>query len=197
MVGGGGNHHSLKLPLSPFIIYLALNLAYSLKLKHIAILDIFIIASGFVIRLFVGAIAINVPLSHWIIITTFLLALFLALAKRRDDVLLFECGIKVRQNIDGYNITFLDTSMAVCASLVMIAYIFYSIDEGVNARLGTHNLYFTSVFVLLGIFRYMQIVFVGKDSSDPAKILLKDRFLQIIIIAWILSFIGMIWWGSG
>lgn len=155
-------------------------------------MDIFIIASGFVIRLFVGSIAINVPLSHWIIITTFLLALFLALAKRRDDVILLERGIKARRNIVGYNRAFLDIAMGICASLVMVAYIFYSIDEGVNARFGTHNLYFTSVFVLLGIFRYMQITFVYKDSSDPAKILLKDRFLQIVIFAWVCAFVGIV-----
>ena len=141
------------------------------------------------IRLFVGANAISVPLSHWIIITTFLLALFLALAKRRDDVILLEKGIKTRRNINGYNLIFLDIAMGICSSLVMVAYIFYSIDDGVNARLGTRNLYFTSAFVLLGIFRYMQIAFVEKDSSDPARILLKDRFLQITILAWFFAFI--------
>lgn len=155
-------------------------------------MDIFIIASGFVIRLFAGSIAISVPLSHWIIITTFLLALFLALAKRRDDVILLERGIKARRNIVGYNRTFLDIAMGICASLVMVAYIFYSIDEAVNTRFGTHNLYLTSAFVLLGIFRYMQITFVYKDSSDPAKILSKDRFLQITILAWICAFIGIV-----
>ena len=144
------------------------------------------------IRLFVGANAINVPPSHWIIITTFLLALFLALAKRRDDVILLERGIKARHNINGYNHTFLDIALSICASLVMVAYIFYSIDEAVNAHFNTHNLYITSVFVLLGIFRYMQITFVKKDSSDPAKILLKDRFLQLTILAWVASFVGIV-----
>ena len=186
---GGGHNKGIFIA---FGIYLLLNLAYSLKLKYIAILDIFIIASGFVIRLFIGANTINVPLSHWIIITTFLLALFLALAKRRDDVILLESGIKARHNIDGYNRTFLDIAMGICGSLVMVTYIFYSIDEGVNARFGTHNLYFTSVFVLLGIFRYMQLAFVKNDSSDPSKILLKDRFLQLTILAWVASFVGIV-----
>lgn len=143
-----------------------------------------------------GASILNITLSHWIIITTFLLALFLALAKRRDDVILLEKGIKARQNIDGYNRTFLDIAMAICSSLVMVAYIFYSIDESVNARFGTHNLYMTSTFVLLGIFRYMQLAFVQENSGNPSQILLKDRFLQITILAWIVSFAGLIWYAN-
>ena len=134
-------------------------------------------------------------LSHFIIITTFLLALFLALAKRRDDVLLLERGIEARKSVVAYNRTFLDCSMAVCASLAMVAYIFYSIDEGVVGRFGTPNLYLTSIFVLLGIFRYMQLAFVSEDSGNPSRILLKDRFLQGCILAWILSFLGIILWG--
>ena len=140
------------------------------------------------LRLWVGALVIAIGLSHWIVITTFLLAVFLALAKRRDDILLLESGKKVRNNIDGYNRVFLDIAMGISASLVMVAYIFYSIDEGVNERLHTHNLYLTSVFVLLGIFRYMQITFVLQKSSSPSKILLRDRFLQLVILAWLGSF---------
>lgn len=173
----------------PFFFYVALNLAYSLSLKHIAILDIFIIASGFVIRLFVGSNATNIPLSHWIIITTFLLALFLALAKRRDEVML---DSSTSPKYASYNRTFLDIAMSISASLVMVAYIFYSIDLGVNSRFGTHNLYLTSVFVLLGIFRYMQLTFVKNDSGDPARILLKDRFLQCTILAWFVSFVAIV-----
>ncbi len=176
--------------LVPICCYIILNLLYSLKLKHIAIADVFIISVGFVLRLWIGAIGIHISLSHWIIITTFLLALFLALAKRRDDVLLLENhNIKARNNINGYNKTFLDIAMAISASLVIVSYIFYSIDENANERMHTNNLYLTSIFVLLGIFRYMQITFVENNSSNPSKILLKDRFLQIVVLAWIASFI--------
>lgn len=179
---------------APIIIYIVLNLAYCLYLKHIAIVDVFCIASGFVLRLWVGALVIAIGLSHWIVITTFLLAVFLALAKRRDDILLLESGTKVRKNIDGYNRAFLDIAMGISASLVMVAYIFYSIDESVNERLHTHNLYLTAVFVLLGIFRYMQITFVLQKSSSPSKILLHDRFLQLVILAWLASFIIIGFW---
>ena len=179
------NNLEFFLFFSPFIFYFFLNLLYSFYLKHIAILDIFIIASGFVIRLFVGSNATNIPLSHWIIITTFLLALFLALAKRRDEVMLDSTQPKY----SAYNRIFLDVAMGISASLVMVAYIFYSIDLGVNERFGTHSLYLTSVFVLLGIFRYMQITFIKLDSGDPARILIKDRFLQCTILAWFVSFL--------
>lgn len=91
-----------------------------------------------------------------------------------------------------YNRTFLDIAMSISASLVMVAYIFYSIDFEVNHRFGTSKLYFTSVFVLLGIFRYMQITFINNDSGDPAKILLKDIFLQGTILAYLLVFIAIV-----
>lgn len=173
----------------PTVIYVVINLLYSFKLKHIPILDIFIIASGFVIRLFVGALAIDVPLSEWIIVMTFLLALFLALAKRRDDVILYETsGEKMRKVIDGYNRQFLDIAMAVSASIVMIAYILWSISSEVKLRLHSDHLYLTSVFVLAGIFRYMQIAFVEQKSGNPSKIVLQDRFLQGVILCWLLSF---------
>ena len=175
-------------------LYLVVNILYSLWLKNIAVIDVFIIAFGFVLRLWIGAICFDISLSHWIVIVTFLLALFLALAKRRDDcVLLEKSGQKMRQNIESYNRTFLDVAMSVSASLVMVAYIFYSIDEVVAQRFGTDNLYFTSVFVLLGIFRYLQITFVQKRSSNPSRILLTDRFLQIVILLWLVCFMGLVY----
>ncbi|WP_253248261.1 hypothetical protein [Helicobacter sp. 12S02634-8] len=168
------------------MIYIVLNILYTLKLKHIPILDIFIIAAGFDVRLFVGAFAGGVVLSEWIIIMTFLLALFLALAKRRDDVILQESGgVKMRKVIDGYNKQFLDIAMAISASIVMLAYIFWSISLEVRERLHSDYLYLSSVFVLAGIFRYMQITFVENRSGSPSKIVLKDRFLQVVILCWL------------
>ncbi|CAB1275729.1 UbiA prenyltransferase family protein [Candidatus Nitrosacidococcus tergens] len=176
------------------IIYLILNFAYSLKLKHIAIIDIVIIASGFVIRLFVGAEATQVVLSHWIIVMTFLLALFLSLAKRRDDVLIYlNTDQKLRKVIDGYNLQFLDLSMIMCASIVILAYILWSISAEVAYRLHTDNLYLTSVFVLLGVLRYMQITFVEERSGNPSKILLRDLFIQFTLMGWIGAFIWILY----
>jgi len=170
-------------------IYLILNLAYTIKLKHVTIIDIFIIASGFILRLFTGAAATDVPLSMWIIIVTFLLALFLGFAKRRDDVLIhLETGNKTRKLIDGYNLEFLNLSMSIMSSVIIVAYIMYTVSEDVISKLHSDKLYITVIFVILGIMRYLQISLVEKDSGSPTDILAKDRLIQISIILWIITF---------
>lgn len=157
-------------------------------------MDIFIIAIGFVLRLFIGAITIQAFLSEWIILMTFLLALFLALAKRRDDIVLSEKNNrKMRQVIDGYNRQFLDIAMAMSAAIVVIAYILWSVSPEVQERLHSKYLYLSGVFVLIGIFRYMQITFVENKSGNPARIVLKDKFLQIVIICWLVSLVILIY----
>ncbi len=169
--------------------YILLNIAYSFYLKHVAILDISIIAIGFVLRLFVGAAATGIYLSMWIVIMTFLLALFLALAKRRDDVLLFlDTGKRMRKVIDGYNIQFIDTAMMIMASVVIVAYISYTTSPEVVQRLQNEHLYLTALFVIIGIMRYMQISFVKQDSGSPTKIILKDIFIQLTLVSWVVAF---------
>ncbi len=171
------------------LVYVFMNIAYSFFFKHIAILDITIIAIGFVIRLFVGAFITNIHLSKWIVIMTFLLALFLALAKRRDDVLIFlDTGEKMRKVVDGYNLKFLDTSMAIMASIVIVSYISYTASTEVIQRFNSEYLYLTAFFVILGIMRYLQISFVLKNSGNPTKIVLTDRFIQLSIVGWIATF---------
>ena len=170
-------------------LYIALNIAYSFYLKHFAILDICIIAIGFVLRLFVGATVTSITLSMWIVIMTFLLALFLALAKRRDDVLLYmDTGKKMRKVIDGYNIQFIDSAMAIMASVVIVAYIIYTTSSEVVQRLNTQYLYLTALFVIIGVMRYLQISFVKQDSGSPTKIILKDIFIQLTLLFWVMSF---------
>ncbi len=169
--------------------YVLLNVAYSLLLKHIAILDIAIIATGFVLRLFVGAAVTEIELSMWIVVITFLLALFMALAKRRNDVLLFlNTGTKTRKVIDGYNLRFLDSAMAIMASVVIVSYILYTISAEVLEELHSNYLYLTALFVILGILRYMQIAFVDEDSGSPTEIFWKDRFTQLNLLCWVLVF---------
>jgi len=170
-------------------IYFVLNIFYSIKLKHIAILDIFIIATGFVLRLFAGSVVTGINLSMWIILMTFLLAIFLALAKRRDDVLLSLDGQETRKNIDGYNLEFVNASMVLMAGVVIVSYIQYTISPEVIERIGTEHLYITSFFVILGILRYMQITFVEQDSGSPTKIIIRDTFLKLTIALWLISFL--------
>ncbi len=171
------------------LVYVIMNIAYSFYLKHVGILDITIIAIGFVLRLFIGSAVTDIPLSMWIVIMTFLLALFMALAKRRDDVLIYlDTGKKMRKVIDGYNLQFLDIAMAIMASVVIVAYIIYTTSTEVVARVHTNNLYLTALFVILGILRYLQITFVLKDGGSPTSIVLKDRFIQLALLGWIITF---------
>lgn len=170
-------------------MYMVLNLAYSFKLKHIAILDVTIIAIGFVLRLFVGSVATSITLSMWIVIMTFLLALFLALAKRRDDVLIYiNTGKKMRQVIDGYNLQLIDSAMTIMAAVVIVSYILYTTSVDAVQRLGSEHLYLTALFVILGIMRYLQIALVEENSGSPTRIALVDRFIQITIVCWLASF---------
>ncbi len=180
------------------IIYFVLNVAYSLKLKHIPIIDVSIISIGFVLRLFAGSEASEVELSHWIIVMTFLLALFLSLAKRRDDVLIFiNSDQKLRKVIDGYNLKFLDSAMVMTSSIVVLAYILWTLSPEVSARLSTENTFLTSIFVVLGIMRYMQITFVEEKSGSPTKVMLKDKFIQLALFGWVSSFVWILYLSNG
>lgn len=181
----GGN---LKIALI-ILAYLFMNIAYCFGLKNKAIVDIFIIAAGFVLRVLAGGFASGIWLSQWIILMTFLLALFLALAKRRDDVVLFqETGTKARKNVETYNIPFLNAAISIVGSVTLVCYIMYTMSPEVTERFGSQHLYLTSGFVLAAIMRYIQITFVNGDSGSPTKILLRDIFIQLCIIGWLVSF---------
>jgi len=170
------------------VLYITMNIAYTFGLKHISILDITIIAIGFVLRIYAGAVLIGNTPSMWIVLVTFVLALFLALAKRRDDCLLALDGKKTRKNIDGYNLEMVNAAMTLMAGVTVVSYIMYTVSPEVTQRLGTHNLYITSLFVIIGILRYMQLSFVEQNSGNPTKLIQKDRFLQLVLIGWIGSF---------
>ena len=174
--------------------YVLMNVAYSLFLKHVAIIDISIIAVGFVLRLLIGSAVTDIHLSGWIVMMTFLLALFMALAKRRDDMIIYlDTGKLMRKVIDGYNIQFLDTAMAIMAAVVIVAYTNYTLSPEIVAKTNSQYLYLTSVFVILGIMRYLAITFVIQDSGSPTKIVLKDRFIQITLLGWIMTFFWLLY----
>ena len=167
-------------------VYFLMNIAYSFGLKNIAILDMLIVASGFVLRVKGGAIITNVESTAWLIIMTFLLALFMAIGKRRDDLLLQDSsGNAMRKSLSGYNLSFLDTMLGLFSAIIIVAYINYTVAEDTIIRLGTYRLYYSSLFVIAGIMRYLQVVFVKKQSGSPTDILFKDRFIQITIVLWI------------
>ena len=175
------------------LVYLALNIGYSFGLKNVAIVDVFIISSGFVIRLLVGSFSTDIALSQWIVVMTFLLALFLSLAKRRDDeVIYFKTKNKVRKASGGYNLLFLDASLVMTSTIVVLAYILWSISPEVQGRIGSVHLYITSVFVVLGVMRYLQIAFVEQLSGNPTKVLLSDKFIQVTISLWVITIYALV-----
>ena len=193
--GGGLMYNQAKEALVVLLAYIVINIAYCFSLKHIAIIDITSIAIGFVLRLFIGSLVNDVLLSKWIVIMTFLLALFLALAKRRDDVMHFiNTGKKMRKVIDGYNLKFIDSCMMVMASVVIVAYIIYTATAEVfGGHTHSEHLYLTSVFVIIGVMRYMQITFVEQNSGSPTEILLSDKFTVMNMLSWIVSFVYIIY----
>lgn len=173
--------------------YLILNVAYSFFLKHQAIIDVVCIALGFVLRVMAGGVAAAVPISHWIVIMTFLLAIFLALAKRRDDLLLAAEGQSARRSINGYSLEFVSISMGVMAAVIIVAYILYTVSPDTVQKHGTDRLYLTGFWVVVGLLRYLQLALVENRSASPTKILLQDRFLQVVLALWILSFFFLLY----
>jgi decaprenyl-phosphate phosphoribosyltransferase len=178
------------------MIYFVMNFSYSMGLKNIAILDILILAAGFVLRVKAGAIIPeeDVHTSEWLMIMTYLLALFMAIAKRRDDMLLkLSTGAAMRKSISGYNMDFLNTLLGLFSAIIIVSYIMYTVSGQTYERLGTHRLYYTSVFVIAGLMRYLQITFVAGKAGSPTEILYKDRFIQITLLLWILSFYAILY----
>ena len=174
--------------------YYILNLAYCAELKQHAIVDVCIIAFGFVLRLLAGGFATGIVLSRWIVLMTFLITLFMSFGKRRDDVIrMNDTGEAPRKNTIRYNLAFIDQAITITASVTLVCYIMYTVSPEVIAQLRTSYLYLTTVFVLLGLLRYIQLTVVDKRSGDPTKIMLRDRFIQIDVLLWALSFLIMIY----
>lgn len=189
----GDRGHILKVG-GVLLFYYILNICYCAKLKQYAIVDVCIVAFGFVLRVLAGGFATDITLSKWLVLMTFLLTLFLSFAKRRDDVLrMNETGEPPRKNTIRYNLTFINQAITITASVTLVCYIMYTVSPEVVARLGSDLLYLTSVFVLLGLLRYMQITVVDKKSGDPTKIMLRDRFTQLVVVLWALTFLILIY----
>lgn len=167
--------------------YLLLNVAYSLYLKRVAIIDVLIVAFGFVLRIEAGSLLIGTEPSAWILIVTGLLALFIALAKRRDDVVR-DIGAEHRKSLDGYSRQFLDASIMAVLSMLLVSYLIFTTDEAVMERLGTHRLYFTAPFVIAGVLRYLQLTVVYERSGSPTDLVYRDAGLQISIAGWLATF---------
>jgi 4-hydroxybenzoate polyprenyltransferase len=188
--------NSVNTPYLYMIVigYWLMNIAYCLKLKQFAILDVSIIAIGFVMRVLIGGVVTDIWISHWLVMMTFLVTLFLAFTKRNDDYRIYEqTGTKPRVSITGYNKTFINEATAIIASVTLVCYIMYTMSPEVIHRLGTRYVYLTSGWVLAGLLRYLQNMIVFGLSGSPTKSLVKDHFVQFCILGWIISFFVIIY----
>ena len=175
-------------------MYLGLNVAYSMGLKRISIVDIIIVAVGFVLRTISGGIIADVFISQWLIIMIFLLSLFIVLAKRRDDIVEFNTsGKMLRHAVSKYNLEFINTILATLSSVTIVSYIMYTISPEVTEKFDNPYLYFTALFVMAGVMRYLQITLVESKSGSPTKILYNDRFLHLVLLGWLISFFAIIY----
>ena len=176
------------------LCYWLMNIAYCIKLKQYAIIDISVIAFGFVLRVFVGGLTTAIWISHWLILMTFLISLFLALTKRSNDYSIFEnTGLKPRVSITGYNISFINQATSIVASVNLVCYIMYTMSEEVTSRMGTHYLYLTSIWAIIGYLRYLQNMIVYNNTNSPTKAITNDTFIQLCVLGWILSYILIIY----
>lgn len=163
--------------------YLLLNIAYTFYLKNIPWLDVFIIVLGFILRLYAGSFAINVPLSHWILSLLTLLALFLAFSKRQGELRIYlENGILLRKNIKSYNLKALNVILLILSAALVITYFFYSISP--EMHLQNRYFYLSNLFVVAGIVRYDYILLVKKQIFDPTDFFWKDIYSQLCIVGW-------------
>ena len=174
--------------------YMVLNVAYSLWLKHVDLVDMLIVSSFYVMRVLAGAITCAIIPSQWIVVMTFLLALFLVLGKRRDDVMIqAESGTVVRRGAANYNLQFVNMALTLVATVTIVAYMMYTMSGEVTSRLGSKYVYCTAVFVLAGLLRYLQLTVVGNRTGSPTKVLFHDHFIQLCLLGWIVSFILIIY----
>jgi 4-hydroxybenzoate polyprenyltransferase len=174
--------------------YLAAQILYSFGLKHVVIVDVLMIAAGFVLRAIAGAVAVNVPIGHWLLVCTTLLALFLALSKRRHELTLLADGATDHRRIlEEYSPYLLDQMIGVVTSSTLIAYTVYATSSDTAARLGTAKLGLTIPFVLYGIFRYLYLVHQKRGGGSPATMLLTDRPLLGCVALWAASVIVLMY----
>lgn len=166
--------------------YILLNCAYSKWLKHVVLLDVFAIAAGFVLRVYAGAAWVEVVMSHWLLLCTLLLALFLGFSKRRHELIaLSDDAASHRQVLAEYDRLFLDVLIGIVTSVTIVTYMLYTVSPDTVQRFGTNNLVLTTPFVLYGIFRYLYLIYHKNHGGDPTHSLLNDAPLLANLMLWI------------
>lgn len=197
---GSGLVLAASLQLTFFYLlaaYLVLNIGYSFGLKHIPILDLFIVSLGFLLRIYSGGAIAGLPITHWLSLMVLLLALFLILAKRRDDIVISAKNkngkVVIRKSTQKYNLVYINSCITLLSAVMVVAYIMYTVSPEVTERFKSDYLFMTTIFVIAGIMRYLQIVFVERNSGSPTNIFIKDKFILTTIAGWIISFYFIIY----
>jgi 4-hydroxybenzoate polyprenyltransferase len=176
------------------VLYAALQFAYSLWAKHQVIIDVIAVAMGFVLRAFAGGVAIQVAVSPWLVFITFVLALFLVLARRRHElIVLGDEAVAHRSALSQYSVRLVDQMISIVAGATLVSYMIYTASAEVEAKLGTHHLYLTVPFVAFGILRYLYLIDERNEGGDPARALLHDRPLMLAVALWILTDIALLY----
>lgn len=172
--------------------YFVMNLAYTFRLKHIAIVDISIIAVGFVLRVLAGGYATGIVVSQWAIILTFVLALVLAVGKRRGELVNTQLSGNTRKALDGYNIQFADIVLSISVTLAIVSYIMFVISPETQKEF-TNKVFYTFIFVIFAFLRYLQQTLVYNRTESPTKMIYKDRYIQVVLALWGFAFLILIY----
>jgi 4-hydroxybenzoate polyprenyltransferase len=193
----------LSFPLHPYFqlsvaAYFLLNMAYSLKLKEVVLLDIFVIATGFMLRVLGGAYAIQVQVSNWIILCTMFISLFLGFAKRRGEILLLQRSGQnsERKVLSSYTVTFIDQMITISATATVISYALYTVAPRTVDMFGTERLIYTTGLVIFGIFRYLYLIHMKDSTENPASAVLSDKPILLVTLVWLVTCVLIIY-GSG
>lgn len=172
--------------------YFVLNIFYTFKLKHVAIVDICIIAVGFVLRVLAGGYVTGIIVTNWAILLTFILALVLAIGKRRGELINAQISGKTRKALDGYNVQFADIALSISCTLAIVCYLMFTLSPEVQARFHP-RVFYTVIFVVFAFLRYLQQTLVYNKTESPTKIVYKDRYIQVTIVLWVIVFLLQIY----
>jgi 4-hydroxybenzoate polyprenyltransferase len=170
--------------LGVILLYFFINILYSFKYKKVVILDVFFIAFGFILRIYAGSFAINVNISHWIILTTFFVSLFLGFGKRLNEINLLSEKNNHRHVLRFYSKDLLNNFLIITSTLTIISYALYTIDPRVISKFGTDNLIYSVPLVVFGVFRYLYLVFQEKKGGDVAETVMRDLWIIFTCLIW-------------
>jgi len=167
------------------LIYAILMIMYSSFIKKVIILDVLFVAAGYVLRAIAGAVVIGVEISPWLLLCTLLLALFLAISKRRSEIVrLGDLAVRHRKTLSGYSINLLNQMIGIVTSACIVSYCLYTLAPETTAKFGTRSLLYTVPFVIYGVFRYLYLTYSSTDAESPEKIVVRDKPLQLCLVSW-------------